>query len=176
MFANRTTSFFGGPSLSLKYFALNWGAHKVLLTQHRYCCYPWKCRAPGLPAAKVPGLRAGDLSTSQPPTSAGQAVPTAALEREEPWLREPEGCKPPVSVLVRKQLCFTWRFHLSWTVSLHFLEGQAVSCRTFCCYRVVVFLKRRRQSPRTVFCLLHHMRRCKWTNSQSTLTQCIDVA
>lgn len=58
---------FGGPSLSVKRFTLNWEAHKVLLTCFCYWCYPWKCRAPGLPAAKAPGLRAGDLRPRRHP-------------------------------------------------------------------------------------------------------------
>ena len=57
---------FGGPSLSRQAFTLNWGARKVLSTWHHYCCYPWKCRAPGLPAAKVPGFRAVDLRPRRP--------------------------------------------------------------------------------------------------------------
>lgn len=84
---------FGGPSLSVKHSILNWGARKVLLTRCGYCCYPWKCKA--LPAVKVNGLRTQDLRPWRLPTSAGEAVPTTALEKEEPQLTELEGYKLP---------------------------------------------------------------------------------
>lgn len=169
---------FGGPSLSVKHFTLNWGARKVLSTQHRYRCYPWKCRAPGLPAAKVPGLRAGDLSPSRPPNFCwGSCAHHRFGERRAPANGAGGGQAPGVDTGMKTNLRFNWQFHLSWKVSLHFCKGRAVSCRTFCHYKVVAFLKRCRQSPRMDFHTPpHQMRRCTWTNSQCTLTQRIDVA
>lgn len=77
---------------------------------------------------------------------------------------------PSLDTGMKTKLCFNWWFHLSWTASLHFCKGRAVSCTGIS--------KAVQAEPKDgFFSPPHHMRRCKWTNcSPCTLTQCIGVA
>lgn len=77
---------------------------------------------------------------------------------------------PSLDIGIKTKLCFNWWFHLSWTASLHFYKGRAVSC-TGISKAVQV------EHKDGFFSSPHHMRRRKWTNySPCTLTQCIGVA
>lgn len=143
---------FGGPSLPVEHFTLNWGARKVLSTRHCCCCYPGECRAPGLPAAEVPGLGAGDLRPRRPPSFCWESCAHHSFGEGRAPANGAGGVQAPsLGTGTKRKLCFNRPFHLSRTVSLHFCKGRAVSCRTFCHCRVVALLKQCRQSPRMDF-------------------------